>query len=171
MRLAAVVGLILVAGIDGSAKALPPSLADPHRLAPLTRRLPSLHNFFTAGQTQSSVVDVWAPLKFLLGRWQGPSKGQPGNGTVNREYKLVLRERFIEVRNASTYRPQPQNPKGETHEDVGYISYDQNRKAFVLRQFHVEGFVNTYLAESVRTTEVVFTSEAIEKHPLRLACS
>lgn len=97
-----------------------------------------------APAAQNAVVDRWAPLRFILGTWEGTSSGQPGNGTVRREYRLVLRDQFIEVRNTSTYVPQEKNPKGEVHEDVGYISYDRSRKVFVLRQFHVEGFVTTY---------------------------
>lgn len=109
-------------------------------------------------------TDKWAPLRFLLGRWEGTSSGQPGNGNVRREYRLVLRDQFIEVRNTSTYPPQDNNPKGEVHEDVGYISYDRSRKSFVFRQFHVEGFVNTYVSSN-STTPLVFTSEGIENIP------
>ncbi len=112
-------------------------------------------------------ADKWAPLRFLLGTWEGTSTGQPGAGTVRREYRLVLRDQFIEVRNTSTYPAQEKNPKGEVHEDVGYISYDRSRKAFVLRQFHVEGFVNTYVAPvgETGTGPIVFTSESIENIP------
>ena len=112
-----------------------------------------------------SPADRWAPLRFLLGAWEGTTTGQPGSGTVRREYRLVLRDRFIEVRNTSTYPPQEKNPRGEVHEDVGYISYDRARKAFVLRQFHVEGFVNTYATGPEVSAPVVFTSEAIENIP------
>ena len=35
-------------------------------------------------------------------------------------------------------------------------------KAFVLRQFHLEGFVNQYVSEPVREGPLRFTSEAIE---------
>jgi hypothetical protein len=62
-----------------------------------------------AGQ---AAADTWAPLPFLLGTWEGTSSGQPGNGQVRREYRLV-RDQFIEVRNTSTYPPQEKNPKGE----------------------------------------------------------
>lgn len=91
-------------------------------------------------------TDRWAALRGFLGTWKGTSRGSPGSGTVEREYRLVLKDRFIEVRNRSTYPPQEKNPAGETHEDVGYVSVDHARKVFVLRQFHVEGFVNTYAA-------------------------
>jgi hypothetical protein len=121
-----------------------------------------------AGQApaaQSGTDDKWAPLRFLLGSWEGTSSGQPGNGTVRREYRLVLRDQFIEVRNTSTYLPQEKNPKGEVHEDFGYISYDRRRKVFVFRQFHVEGFVTTYATGPDVAREVVFNSESLENIP------
>ena len=114
------------------------------------------------GATQT---DKWGPLRFLLGTWEGTSRGQPGRGTVRREYRLVLREQFIEVRHTSTYPAQEKNPKGEVHQDIGYISVDGARKTFVLRQFHVEGFVNMYIARVEDPNHVVFTSEAIENIP------
>jgi hypothetical protein len=79
--------------------------------------------------------DRWAPFRAFLGEWEGTSRGSPGNGTVHRQYRLVLGDRFIEVRNRSVYPPQEKNPKGETHEDIGYVSLDRARKVFVLRQF------------------------------------
>ena len=64
-------------------------------------------------------------------------------------------------------RPQEKNPKGEVHEDVGFISYDRAAQKLVLRQFHVEGFVNHYvldrLSEDGRT--IVFVTAAIENIP------
>jgi hypothetical protein len=43
--------------------------------------------------------------------------------------------RFIYVRNKSIYPPQEKNPKGETHEDTGFFSYDKAVKKLMLRQF------------------------------------
>lgn len=45
------------------------------------------------------------------------------------------------------------------------ISYDRSRKKFVLRQFHLEGFVNQYASETARDRVLVFNSEAIENIP------
>ena len=73
-----------------------------------------------------------------------------------------LNDRFLEVHNKSVYAPQEKNPKGETHEDVGYFSYDAQRKRLVLRQFHVEGFVNQYVEETTAGGRLAFVSEAIE---------
>jgi hypothetical protein len=108
-------------------------------------------------------TDPWAPIRRLVGTWEGTSSGVPGRGDVKREIRWALRERFVEIRNASTYPPQERNPAGEAHEDVGFVSFDRRRGVLVLRQFHVEGFVNTYVAEVAKPGgDVVFTTEAIE---------
>lgn len=111
-------------------------------------------------------ADTLAPLARLVGRWTGTSEGQPGKGQVERQYERVPRSRFIQVRNRSTYPPQEKNPKGETHEDIGFFSFDRTRKRIVFRQFHVEGFVNHYVLDPSSTVDrVVFVSESIENIP------
>jgi len=108
--------------------------------------------------------DVWQPLRGFLGNWKGQGSGEPGTGDYERSYRFIFKDRFIEVKNRSSWRPTEQNPKGEIHEDLGYISYDKARKTFVLRQFHIEGFVNQYRLESISEDgrKIVFVSEAIE---------
>jgi hypothetical protein len=115
---------------------------------------------------QSAATDLLAPVRMLVGRWQGHSEGQPGRGTVEREYTELFGSRFIHVRNRSTYAPQEKNPKGEVHEDLGVFSFDKSRGRAVFRQFHVEGYVNQYVADALpQAGRVVFTSEAIENIP------
>ena len=119
----------------------------------------------SAGQ-ETTRPDPLQPLDFLVGRWEGASDGKPGAGNVQREYVRVLGSRFLQANNTSIYPPQAKNPKGEKHEDIGFFSFDSTRKRFVLRQFHVEGFVNEYVAEPIAKAGVlVFTSEAIENIP------
>lgn len=115
--------------------------------------------------TSQSPPDVWHPFKFFIGTWEGTSSGQPGDAKVIREYRFVLKNKYLHVQNKSTYDPQPKNPKGEIHEDWGMISYDKARKQFVFRQFHVEGFVNQYIASTTSEKTIVFTSESIENIP------
>lgn len=110
-------------------------------------------------------ADVFAPLRGLAGAWEGVSEGQPGGGRSEREYRFVLSGRYLEIRNRTIYAAQAKNPKGEVHEDWGMISYDRSRKRLVLRQFHVEGFVNQYLAEPAGGGVLRFESEAIENIP------
>ena len=117
-------------------------------------------------QTPASTVDQWAPVRFLLGSWEGTSSGQPGTATVRREYRFALREQFIEERHTSTYPPQEKNPKGEVHEQVSYISYDRSRKQLMLWQFHVERFVIQYRQESEAPgVTLAFLSESLENTP------
>lgn len=120
-----------------------------------------------SGSGEVAKSSPWDPLRFFVGSWTGSGRGQPGESTVKREYRWALNDRFLEVHNQSTYAPQPKNPKGERHEDRGMFSWDRARRRFVLRQFHVEGFVNQYVADSVvaGADSLVFTSEAIENIP------
>lgn len=121
---------------------------------------------FAFGQL-SKQDSVWLPLKFMIGSWTGTSEGQPGKGTYERSYQIVLNKKFIEIKNKSTYPPSKDNTKGEVHEDRGFISFDKTRRTFVMRQFHVEGFVNQYKIESISLDgkTIIFISESIENIP------
>ncbi len=112
-------------------------------------------------------VDVWSPLKFFIGTWKGTGKGEPGVSQVERQYQFVLGDKYIQVKHKSVYAPQEKNPKGETHEDLGFISYERTSKQFLFRQFHLEGFVIQYRLESKSEDGklIVFLSEEIENIP------
>lgn len=114
---------------------------------------------------QAPAPDPWAPVRFLAGEWRGTSTGKAGEGTVQRTYEFVMRGRYLHERNVSTYPPQEANRKGEVHEHWSMISFDRQRKALVLRQFHVEGFVNQYVYSAEKSEppgRLVFESEAFE---------
>jgi len=126
----------------------------------------------SAGQTTAPPspprkADPWQPVRALLGSWEGDAQGDPGSGKSEREYRLTLNDRFIQVNGKSTYPPQEKNPKGEVHEDVGFISYDKAAQKLVLRQFYVEGFVNHYLLDSISEDgrTIVFLTVGIENIP------
>lgn len=117
----------------------------------------------TSGQQQP---DVWSPLKYFIGSWKGTGKGESGISQVERTYQSILNGKYIQINHKSVYAPQEKKPKGETHEDIGFFSYDRGRKLFVLRQFHIEGFVNQFKGEILEDGKlIVFTSEAIENIP------
>jgi hypothetical protein len=108
-----------------------------------------------------------AGFQRFIGSWRGEGEGEPGKSTVERTYEPTLGGKFILVRHTSVYPPQEKNPKGETHEDVGYMSFDKARRRLVFRQFHIEGFVNHYVAETeaIEGGKLVLDSEAIENIP------
>lgn len=115
----------------------------------------------------NKTADPWEPFRYFLGRWRGIGSGNPGESQVEREYKLVLNEQFIQIINRSVYEPQERNPEGEVHEDIGYLSFDRSRQRHILREFHVEGYVNQYMLEDWdpgRKT-LVLRTEAIENIP------
>ena len=120
-----------------------------------------------SAQTKPVAADVWQPFQYFVGSWKGTGKGEPGISQVEREYKRVLGNKFLQVTHKSTYQPQEKNPKGETHEDWGFISYDRSRKVHVLRQFHIEGFVTQYRSETIAPDgkTMVFIAEALENLP------
>jgi hypothetical protein len=117
-------------------------------------------------QQGASTSDRFAALRFLAGTWRGDQAGQPGTGTAERSYQFILNDRFLQETNTSTYPPQDKNKNGEVHHHMSMISYDTSRKLFVFRQFHTEGFVNTYVQQPAPDEKtIVFVSEAIENIP------
>lgn len=102
-----------------------------------------------------------ARLETLAGKWRGVSTGRSGEGAVERECARVLAGRFLECRTTVTYPPQEKNKKGEVHVEIAYYSYDRAAKVIRLRQFHGEGFVNTYS----EAEPLVFVTDAIENAP------
>jgi len=111
--------------------------------------------------------DVWAPFKFFVGRWQGHGEGKNSISKGKVEYQFVLRGKFLQLKNETKFDPQVKNPKGELHEDIGIFSYDRIRKMYVLRQFHVEGFVNQYVCHKIldEGKTFIFVSEQLENLP------
>ncbi len=146
----ALVGLLLLSGLASPAQApepKPESKAAP-RKDPKPEKKP----------------DPWAPLRFLVGEWQGTASGEPGKGTVVRRYEFVLKDRFLHERNTTTYPPQEKNKAGEVHEHWSFLSHDRKRKAILFRQFHQEGFVVTYALNPALggPAKLVFESEQLE---------
>ena len=109
-------------------------------------------------------ADPWQPILRLVGQWKGTASGEAGQGEVNREYTRVLKDRYVRETNTSVYPAQERNKTGETHEHWSMFSYDKQRKLLVLRQFHVEGFVNTFRfsPEASTADRFVFDSESFE---------
>lgn len=116
-------------------------------------------------QQRQAPVDRFAPLRPFVGTWRGDQSGKPGKGTAERTYEFILDSRFLQERNTSTYPPQERNPAGEVHHHMSIFSWDGGRGALVFRQFHTEGFVNTYVQQPSDGKTLVFVTQAIENIP------
>lgn len=110
---------------------------------------------------------LWAPLRYFIGSWSGTGEGNLGVGKYERNYQWALNGNFIQIRNKVAYAPQEKSPQGEIHEEIGYINYNNVNRQFMLREFHVEGYVNEYKMESAGSAgrKFIFTSFEIENIP------
>jgi hypothetical protein len=113
------------------------------------------------------VNDVWEPIRFLIGSWEGTGEGMSGQSTIELDIEFVLNDQFLYTKSKSVFEPQEKNPDGEIHEDIGYISYDKSRETFVIRAFYVEGFVNTYVLSEISEDgkTLTFETESVENAP------
>ncbi len=117
---------------------------------PAVARKPATAQRPAAGAAARTVAsapsDPLAPLRVLVGRWSGATRGKPGTGTTEREYSFRLGGHFLWQRDSSVYEGEGGRPP-LVHEDVGMLSYDATAKRIVWRQFHSEGYVNEYVLQ------------------------
>ncbi len=111
--------------------------------------------------------DKWEMFRFLDGEWVSEVSGKAGMGVGERKYAFVLQDQYFHFTNKATFEPQEKNPQGEIHEDWGFYSHDKVRGIFVLRQFHVEGYVNQYVLDTLESNDslLIFITESIENIP------
>jgi len=120
-----------------------------------SRMLAMLCIAMTATLAQAEgATDGLKRLDFLVGEWRGTSRGESGEGTIERSCTKALNDRFIECSTTVAY-------KNELHVERSFYSYDKSAKKLKLRQFHGEGFVNTY----IETEPLVFVTTDIENIP------
>ena len=110
-----------------------------------------------------SALDPWLAVKRLLGNWAGESTGQAGAGQVTRSYRLVMGGRYVQESSETRFPATEKHPLGQLHQHWAMFSLDKAQKAIVLRQFHIEGVVSTYLqAHPVAGAALVFESQQFE---------
>ena len=108
--------------------------------------------------------DPWAPLRLLVGSWQGAINGKLGTGTGQRRYQFILGGKYLEMRHSSVRLPQEKSPKGDQHEELGVFSFDSERREIVFRSFMIEGVVNRFVCET-EAQKMLCVTEAVESGP------
>ncbi len=121
--------------------------------------LASHPEFVSSQESAKSKEDVWAPLRPLVGKWEGKGKVPKGEADQQVEWKFIFGGKYLQATSLSV-------AVGDRHQDVGYFSYDRARKKFIYREFLSEGYVNTYVARfSDDKKTITLTSESIENGP------
>lgn len=108
--------------------------------------------------------DPWAPLRLLVGAWEGAIDGKLGKGRGLRRYEFINKGSFLLCRHLSVRLPQEKSPDGDQHEELGVFSFDSQRKLLVYREFLSEGVVVQSPCE-VDGMRIVCTSETVESGP------
>ncbi len=113
------------------------------------------------------MVDPWEAVQRLIGRWEGPATGRPGKGHQVREYKSILRGRFILGTDETRWEPTPESPDGDLHEDLSVLSWDKDAHQLEMRGFYSEGFVHPYrcVAFTGDGSKFVFEASQVEGGP------
>lgn len=111
---------------------------------------------------------LWSPMRYFIGSWVGEGEGKLGIGKYERSYQWALNGSFLQIRNKAAYAPQEKSPQGEIHEDIGYLSFNSVENRFMLRQFHVEGYIIEYKMDKLAADQkrYNFISFEIENIPV-----
>ncbi len=72
---------------------------------------------FLSLPVQPPPADPWAPLRFLLGEWEGEGSGSPGEGSGSFSLRLELGGRALLRRNRADYPATKERPASH-HEDL-----------------------------------------------------
>lgn len=76
-------------------------------------------------------ADPFAPVSFMLGRWDSTIEGQPGKGRASRVQPRA-EQSFHQDRESQRVPAAGKKPKGEVHDDEGFFSFDRARQRLVL---------------------------------------
>lgn len=85
--------------------------------------------------SQSPSPERWSQVQFLLGEWRGAIKGEQGNGSVTRRFRLILSGEYLQERSVYNFPPQPLHPNGSVFTLASVLVSDQTRPLKLYRQF------------------------------------
>src|SRR5438552_15825895 len=113
----------------------------------------------TAGSGMATATidqDVWAPLQFLFGEWEGADNSGAGSGhfsfTVDLQRKVVVRH------NHAQYPPANGRP-AYVHDDLMIVYVEGEPTSLKAIYFDTEGHVIRYVGQITASAQVTFVSE------------
>ncbi|WP_243293954.1 hypothetical protein [Geothrix mesophila] len=130
----------------------------------LVRALACLIGTAAVVQAQGAPSDPWAPVRFLVGEWQGAITGDQGTGTATRRYRFILSGQFLQERSMASFPPQPLHPDGTVASHASFLAYDTARKVLVFRLLRQEAFSGTFVLSPAQSqsTKLVFESVQLD---------
>ncbi len=102
----------------------------------------------TYAAAQPDAASPAHPLKelaFLEGSWSGTIDGTLGPATGQRDYRFVLGDRFLLMQHDRN--PDDSVAVADRYDEWVIFSFDEEREVIALREFLIEGIVNTYTCE------------------------
>jgi len=84
----------------------------------------------------------WSDFDGLVGQWQGSGSDSGGSLQATHTWEWIYGGKFLRLSTELTVLAE--DGSRETRQNVGYMSYDNDRNAFVFRQFFSAGYVATY---------------------------
>lgn len=118
----------------------------------------------SAAQNENS--SPWAPVQFLLGRWQVERGGQSGQGSAWCPFGEDLQGTVLVRAAAAEYLATPEHWTATVHDSLLYLYPDSAAQRFRAIYFGVEGHVIHYRVEGSEAEGMVqFLSEAAPASP------
>jgi len=84
----------------------------------------------------------WSDFDALVGEWTGTGAETGRTAAVTQTWEWVLDGKFLRLTTRAVWTAE--DGSRETRENVGYLSYDNDRDSFVFRQFFSLGYVAAY---------------------------
>jgi hypothetical protein len=117
-------------------------------------------------QTPAPAPLPWAPLQFLVGAWEGPGSGSPGEGRGGCTIAFDLNKNILVRKNWAEFAPKPGDTKGISHQDLMIFFADAGDPRLKAIYFDGEGHVIHYVLQpAAKSNLAVFESEPGTKGP------
>jgi hypothetical protein len=118
---------------------------------------------FASAQAPPAAWKPFQEMEFLVGSWSGATEGVPGTGGRFERWQWEFGRSFLVVK-ATTIFPGRDGKPEERHEEIGYYSYDRDRRRYTAVYFLSEGIRGLSDVEILGDGSLRLTSTALENY-------